>query len=371
MMRIFYDHQVTSLQDAGGVSRYHFELVRELSRRQDVKIEYLLGRNASILPFADLASACVRISSTPTRLKPGNLRYGWNALLTNVSAPLRGRFDIYHSTYQRWEPGVRCRALIATHHDSTPERFPQLFPDAAAIIERKRRLYERADAILCVSRASRADLLRFYALDERKTTVVYHGFRALHSPGADIGNWKRKSYILYVGSRTAYKNFHALLRAFAASTIPGSMELVVVGGGPWQSTEIEALQTHHLEGRVTLVPKATETELAAIYSNAALLVYPSLYEGFGFPPLEAMSVDCPVLVSRTSSLPEVCGEAAFYFDPTEPQNLAEQLSKLLSDHTLRRSKLTLGRAQVERYTWNSACDATFEVYRRCLEGIAL
>jgi glycosyltransferase involved in cell wall biosynthesis len=371
MMRIFYDHQVTSLQDAGGVSRYHFELVRELSRRQDVTIEYLLGRNASILPFTDLASASVRIFSTPTRLQPGNVRYGWNALLTNLSAPLRGRFDIYHSTYQRWEPGVRCRALIATHHDSTPERFPQLFPDAAAIIERKRRLYERADAILCVSQASKADLVRFYSLDERKAAVVYHGFRPLHSPGADAGHWEGKPYILYVGSRTGYKNFNALLSAFAAEAIPKSMELVVVGGGPWQPAEIGALQALKLEGRVTLVPKATETELAAIYSNAALLVYPSLYEGFGFPPLEAMSVDCPVLVSRTSSLPEVCGDAAFYFDPTAPRDLVKRLAELVGDQPLRRSKLALGRAQVQRYTWNSAADATFEVYRRCLEGIPL
>ena len=266
-------------------------------------IEYLLGRNASILPFTDLASASVRIFSTPTRLQPGNLRYGWNALLTNLSAPLRGRFDINHSTYQRWSRG-------SLH---SPGRHPPrqhsgalspLFPDAAAIIERKRRLYERADAILCVSQASKADLVRFYNLDERKAAVVYHGFRPLHSPGADASHWEGKPYILYVGSRTGYKNFNALLHAFAASATPEGMGLVVVGGGPWQAAETEALQTLGLEGRVTLVPKATETELAALYSNAALLVYPSLYEGFGFPPLEAMSVDCPVLVSRTSSLPE-------------------------------------------------------------------
>ncbi|MGI8770598.1 MAG: glycosyltransferase family 4 protein [Acidobacteriaceae bacterium] len=365
-MRIFFDHQVTSLQDAGGVSRYHFELVRELGRRTDARVEYLLGWNASVLPFRELASPTVRVLSRTTSLRPGIARYGLNALLTNAVAPLRGCFDIYHSTYQRWEPGVRYRRMVATHHDSTPERFPELFPDAAAVIERKRRLYQRADAILCVSQASRADLLHYYEVDPGKVEVVYHGFRPLESAGEDRHPLQGTPYLLYVGSRATYKNFEALLRAMASGAVPESMALLVAGGGHWLPKELERLQALGLERRVTLLPRVEETELANMYRHASLLVYPSLYEGFGFPPLEAMSLGCPVLVSRTSSLPEICGGAAFYFDPGDHAALVDCLASLLADERVRRSRVELGRAQVERYTWKSAADATFALYCRCL-----
>jgi glycosyltransferase involved in cell wall biosynthesis len=365
-MRIFFDHQVTSLQDMGGVSRYHFELARELGRRTDARIEYLLGWNASVLPFRELAAPTVRVFSRATGLPPGIPRYGLNALLTNAVAPLRGCFDIYHSTYQRWEPAVRYRRMVVTHHDSTPERFPELFPDAAAVIGRKRRLYGRADGILCVSEASRADLLHFYDVDPERVEVVHHGFRALERAREEAHPLQGTPYLLYVGSRASYKNFQSLLGALVSGAVPEKMGLLVAGGGPWSPDELERLQALGLERRVTLLPKAGEAELAAIYGHASLLVYPSLYEGFGFPPLEAMSLDCPVLASRTSSLPEICGDAAFYFDPADPAGLAAQLSALLADEGVRRSRLELGRAQVQRYTWKWAADATFALYLRCL-----
>lgn len=365
-MRIFFDHQVTSLQDAGGVSRYHFELVRELGQRTDARVEYVLGWNASVLPFGELASPTVHILSKKAGLRPGIARYGLNALLTNTLAPLRGCFDIYHSTYQRWEPSIRYRRMIVTHHDSTPERFPELFPDAAAVIGRKRRLYQRADGILCVSEASRADLLHYYDVDPDKVAVVHHGFRSLESAQEDKHPLGGRPYLLYVGSRASYKNFQALLRAMVAGDAPADMALLVAGGGPWLPEELKRLQALDLEGRVRLLPKVKEAELAAVYRHASLLVYPSLYEGFGFPPLEAMSLDCPVLVSRTSSLPEICGEAAFYFDPADPSALGAQLAALLGNEEIMRSKLELGRVQVQRYTWRSAADATFAFYRQCL-----
>jgi hypothetical protein len=116
-VRIAFDHQVTSLQDAGGMSRYHYELAQQFRRRESISLDLLLGGENSVLPFSELDGAAVRVESWKSRLGPGYPRYAINALWTAAIAPLRGRFDIYHATYQRWEPSIRHRAMVSTHHD--------------------------------------------------------------------------------------------------------------------------------------------------------------------------------------------------------------------------------------------------------------
>ncbi len=378
-MRIFYDHQATSLQDAGGLSRYHYELARELGRQDGVRLEYFLGLNASVMPFADLRGQGARVVSWPALMRPGYLRYALNALATSAVMPLRGIFDVYHSTYQRYERAVRSKALVTTHHDSTQERYPELFRNAGAIRQRKRELYKRADAIICISAASKADLLHFYEVDEVKTAVIYHGFSPLtggvqHESEAVMSLTQPKllhkpPYLLYVGSRSRYKNFAALLEAFASLSdtklfAASDYRLHVAGGGAWTADERAHIASRRLGDRVLLTPKVSETALATLYRGAALFVYPSLHEGFGFPPLEAMSQGCPVLASNTSSMPEICGNAAFYFDPSTPGDLAHELERLLASETMRCSKQAIGLAQVQRYSWRRTAVETLRVYKR-------
>jgi glycosyltransferase involved in cell wall biosynthesis len=321
-MRILYDHQVFSLQDAGGASRYHYELIRNLQASNELEIELLTGLNASVMPFAGLQRDRTRIFSRRTSLKPGMARYAANELFSSMLAPLRGRFDIYHPTLYRALPWVRGRRIVVTHHDCTHERFPQLFSNAASIIASKRKLFAQADAILCVSASSRSDLLHFYPVAEEKTHVVHHGFSPLPAP-PDGERGQDAPFLLYVGSRTSYKNFSLLLQAFARSGLATHYRLLAVGGGAFSAEEQAGIHALGLSGSVTLIPKADEATLARAYRDATLFVYPSLYEGFGFPPLEAMSLDCPVLVNRTSSLPEVCGEAAFYFESSDAETGVE------------------------------------------------
>jgi glycosyltransferase involved in cell wall biosynthesis len=365
-VRIAVDHQVTSLQDAGGMSRYHYELARHMRSANGVSIDLLLGGQSSVLPFRDLAGAGVHVASWRSHLKPGYPRYAMNALWTAAVAPARGRYDVYHATYQRWESSIRHRALVATHHDATQERFPHLFRNAAAIRARKARLYARADIVICVSESARRDLEELYRVPSERTRVIFHGVDPVQdtAPYSSAGG---RPYLLYVGSRSAYKNFAALLSAFAAAPAAGGMQLIVVGGGPWSAPEQEAVAKLGLSGRVALLPRVDDATLASLYRGAMLLVYPSLYEGFGLPPLEAMSAGCPVLVSRTSSLPEVCGDAAHYFDPQSEQSLREELDRLLADAALLRAKTDAGRAQAGRYTWEATAAKTLGAYREALE----
>ncbi len=369
-MRILYDHQVFSLQDTGGISRYHYELVKGLQVFVDLRIELLIGGNASVLPFSTLRNAQTRVTAWKTRTRPDYARYAINEALLSLLAPLHGTVDIYHPTLNRAMPAVRRRRIVVTQHDCTHERFPHLFRNTDAFIRIKRKIFSLSDAVICVSESSRQDLLHFYDLDEAKTHVVHHGFSPLREapspPSKGLGSPPSKDpYLLYVGSRTEYKQFRFLLQAFAKSGLAEDYRLVAVGGGPASAEEELFITQLGLTGRVCLIPNASDPALADLYRNAALFVYPSLYEGFGFPPLEAMSLGCPVLVNRTSSLPEICGEAAFYFQSQDPMELADALTVTLADENGLREKRRLGYERVRLYDWAVTARRTLEIYSGC------
>jgi glycosyltransferase involved in cell wall biosynthesis len=371
-MRILYDHQVFSLQDAGGASRYHFELARNLQAEDGIEIEMLMGLNNSVMPFPALRQSHTKVFAPATGIKPGITRYAINELLSALVAPLRGRVDIYHPTLYRALPWVRRRRLVVTHHDCIHERFPQLFSNAASVIQTKRKLFAQADAIVCVSASSQNDLLHFYDVAEKKTHVVPHGFTPLRVTPEELQTRGTATdaapYLLYVGSRAEYKNFGLLLDAFSHSGLAESYRLLAVGGGGFSSEEQERIASLGLSGSVSLIPKANDVGLARAYRGAALFIYPSLYEGFGFPPLEAMSMGCPVLVNRTSSLPEVCGDAAFYFEASGANELAASLVSTLNDSQVLMAKRKLGEQRVRLYDWRRTARSTVDVYRSLLTG---
>jgi glycosyltransferase involved in cell wall biosynthesis len=365
-MRLFYDHQVTSLQDAGGASRYHYQLLLHLRELPGFSAVACLGAQNSVLPYRHLSGPGVRVYGWGTALSPGYPRYAANEAVSMLVSPLLGRFEVYHAGYYRALPWVRRRRLVVTHHDCVQERFPHLFRNAPAIIAAKRRLFARADRILCVSAASRADLLEFYRVPEDRTEVIHHGFAPFAAPASDDSPATDEPYILYVGSRAPYKNFDSLLAAFAESGVARSFRLQVSGGGPPSPEELARTAELGLEHQVRFSGVVDEASLAGLYRGASLFVYPSLYEGFGFPPLEAMSVGCPVLVSNRSSLPEICGDAAFRFDPGRPGELAGCLRELLADDFLRNSRRSAGFEWIGRYRWENAAQQTVEAYRRAL-----
>jgi glycosyltransferase involved in cell wall biosynthesis len=171
-----------------------------------------------------------------------------------------------------------------------------------------------------------------------------------------------------VGSRAGYKNFRLLLEAFSRSGLAESYRLRAVGGGSFSAEERERIASLGLSGSITLIPKADDATLARAYRSAALFVYTSLYEGFGFPPLEAMSMGCPVLVNRTSSLPEVCGDAAFYFEASVAEDLSHSLVAALGDAEGLAEKRRRGEQQVRLYDWRRSARSTLDVYRTVLTG---
>lgn len=367
-MQILYDHQVFSLQDAGGAARYHYELISHMLPRFDVRIELMLGMHNSIYPFANLESVGLRVTGKVTSLRPGAKRYVFNeALLSPISAA-RKAVDIYHPTFYRSMPFVRRRRMVATHHDSTHEIYPHMFHNASLVVRNKRKLYASADAIICVSESSRRDLLRFFDVDPSHAFVVYHGFRPLaYSKDIDTNSTlTNRPYLLFVGFRETYKNFNSLLFSYARSGVARDYDLVAVGGGEFRPQELSNISKLGIVGKVKSLQRVSDKSLASLYRGAALFVYPSLYEGFGFPPLEAMSMGCPVLASSTSSIPEVCGDAAFYFDPADDEDLQRSLVGILNIGDSLSAMRARGYAQIAKFDWNETADNTYRVYQSLL-----
>lgn len=367
-MRVLYDHQVFSLQNAGGASRYHYELMRYLASVPDVETEVFLGVNSTVYPFQELRSARTSVLGVRAPLRRGMLRYLVNEALENGIAPFRGTPDVYHPTYFRVMPLLRARRIVATHYDCTHELFPQQFPDAGKVLRAKKVLFESADMIVCISEASRRYLREFYAAGAAKTRVVHLGLTHLpRCPKAakELRGRLRREYLLFVGARHFYKNFDGLLTAYRETRLHEQYDLLALGGGPL--TPQETAQIRHLElgDSVVTIPLASDAMLAEAYAGAKVFVFPSLSEGFGLPPLEAMAAGCPVVASNTTSIPEVCQDAPFYFDPQDQDSFCKALIEGVNDDRARQEAIGRGRQVAASYSWEKCGAETLALYREC------
>jgi glycosyltransferase involved in cell wall biosynthesis len=174
-----------------------------------------------------------------------------------------------------------------------------------------------------------------------------------------------RPYLLYVGARYSYKNFKGLLEAYAAGGFVREYDLVVVGGGPFKQHERDEIRRLGIAQRILQWESVSDAILAEAYSRADLFVSPSLYEGFGLPPLEAMSLSCPVLASSTASIPEICGDAALYFNPEISGDLERGLRDALNSGD-RERQVGRGLERAQRYNWQTSADETFKVYEYLL-----
>jgi glycosyltransferase involved in cell wall biosynthesis len=222
----------------------------------------------------------------------------------------------------------------------------------------------RAHSIVCVSRYTANELVRLAGVDSRKITVIHSGPGAEWSAGPAPRPIDRP-YMLFVGNVKPHKNLVRLLAAFESIVDRVPHSLVVVGKREGFITPDRNVMAaaDRLGDRVTFTGELSDEALRAYYANADLLVHPSLYEGFGFPPLEAMAQGVPVAVSNATAIPEICGDAATYFDPLSVSDMAAVVERALLDTTLRDELREKGRAQVRRYSWTTAVDSMVEVLR--------
>jgi glycosyltransferase involved in cell wall biosynthesis len=365
-----FDPQIFCHQRFGGVSRYFCSMALQL--RQLPGIEPLI-----VAPFhfneylEQLPPALVR--GRRLRWLEGHtaLAYGLS-VLPAMRAARRGRPDILHSTYYfpvRAPAGTRG---ILTIYDMIHEKFPEYFGPQPTISRLKAASVARADHIICISQSTRRDVLEAYDIAPERVSVTHLGFDPLQSllsgePGVEFRTRVLGSdtpYLLYVGSRPGHKNFAGLLEAFAASAwLRENFLLLCFGGGDFSASEHQAIAAAGAAGRVRQLG-GSDAVLAAAYAHAALFVCPSFYEGFGIPLLEAMSLDCPVACSNSSSLPEVAGEAARLFDPTDRESIRAALEAVLNSPAVAADLRARGRIRREGFSWRQCALDTAQIYRR-------
>jgi glycosyltransferase involved in cell wall biosynthesis len=275
------------------------------------------------------------------------------------------RQDVYHSTwYPPWVPSRPT--VVTTVYDMVPELYPELVARAEETTARKRRWCARAAHVLAISEHTKVDLVDRFGVPPERVTVTPLGVRAIEPDPAVVPPPGR--FLLYVGDRRApYKNFDAVLQALQDPVVPADVNLVCFGSQPVVPDDHAALARRSLTDRVTF-EHGDDRRLAAYYGSAAALVYPSLYEGFGLPPLEAMVHGCPVVCSRVASLPEVVGDAAMLVDPGDVDELAAGIARVLDDDATRAGLIERGEARAAGYTWAATVASTLRVYETLVDG---
>ncbi len=363
-MKIAFDSQIFSLQEYGGISRYACSLAAQLADIEGVEASifapFYINAYLDKLPKGMVSG--IRVPTIPRTRGVFHLGSLWLAR----GAIARFAPQIVHETYFHATPiAPKGACAVVTVYDMIHERFPLASAQQDRTSLRKRKATQRADHVLCISESTRKDLLELFDLPEDKVSVVYLGFDRLSPMLPETSaTSKEKPYLLYVGHRGGYKNFEGFLRAYASSSwLCNHFDVVSFGGGAFTSDEKKLFEALKLPGNQPLQINGDDTKLASFYRAAALFVYPSLYEGFGIPPLEAMSLGCPVACSNTSSIPEVVGEAAEYFDPKDTESIRTAMESVLTSTARQAELIDLGFERCAQFSWERCARETLAVYR--------
>jgi glycosyltransferase involved in cell wall biosynthesis len=293
---------------------------------------------------------------------------------------VRERAHLLHEPHYVLPPATRCRSVV-TIHDCIHLMFPQYLPNAFAHLYARASMWSavrKADRILTVSESSKRDILKFFDIPADKVVVIYNAIdeRFLAEPDAEHMDRIRQRYqldhpfLLYVGNIKPHKNLERLVDAFARVRANGfgDLRLVIVGDRQSKYPPLrQAVHRHRLDKDVRFLGFQPYDTLAVFYRLARAFVFPSLYEGFGLPPLEAMACGTPVVTSNVSSLPEVAGGAAILVDPYDADSIADGITRAISDQALRTELITRGLARARDFSWTQSVTAIHRIYMDVLE----
>lgn len=371
-MKILYDHSVFQFQRYGGISRYFYELITRLSDRNDVNINLFQGIHVNEY---DLSNHKKKFESywgykwkynLPATKYMSHIFAIPNRILFNSFCAKFDNFEIYHPTYYMKGFKKNTKApIVLTVHDMIHELFPDQFSDSKSVIEAKKISIESADVIICISENTKKDLIEHYDVAE-KIRVVYHGnsLKSLKFYETDLKakyELLNKFFILYVGERSGYKNFNILFETYL-SYFSDIFDLVCFGGEKFSNEELKAINSLKSNKKVIHL-NGSDDLLASLYKNAFCFVYPSRYEGFGIPLLEAMSMGCPIIASKASSIPEVVGDAAILFDPYSKESLYDAIELLMNNDSQRELLIKRGFQREKDFSWDKTVDETLKIYK--------
>jgi glycosyltransferase involved in cell wall biosynthesis len=352
-----------------GSESYVYNLVRHLALLQPNGDSYFVYLDKRQSPEGLRQAPFFRAKHIPTSIS--HLRFG----LFYPLESWRKSFDIFHSQFTL-PPCLRARSIL-TVYDLAFERFPQFFRPGVRRLMRTLIPWScrRANHVITISESSKRDLVEIYRLDPERVTVTYPGPAEIYKPMDPQQAWRRLEatyginapFLLYVGNLEPRKNLPRLLEAFAQLKRSGKIghKLLIVGRKAWLYDEFfERLRQYRLQSEVMLTGYVPATDLPAFYSAASAMIYPSLFEGFGFPVIEAMACGAPVITSFGSSLEEVAGGAAVLADPYSVSCLAAAIESVASSPELQQRLRAAGLVRAARFSFRKMAEQTRFVYHR-------
>jgi glycosyltransferase involved in cell wall biosynthesis len=361
-MQIYFDNIIFNLQKAGGISVYWMEMILRVSRQSKFSPAYIEVEHESKNIFRKILT----IKNSKITLKAINIPFVTRYF--PVKLEVKDALFIFHSSYLRF-----CKSKnainIATIYDCTYELYGSGLSRIVHIFQKKY-LLKRADLVICISTNTKNDLLRLYPTIEEKKLKVVHlaagdDFYPIQKNLKFVdrsGVLNSHKYIIFVGSRANYKKFDLVLDALF---LMKEYSLLVVGGGDMSLFEINRIES--ISNRVKHIKSPSVEELNIYYNNALCLLYPSQYEGFGIPILEAMKSGCPVIATHSSSVPEVAGKAALLMKEVSAKQIVKQVKKL-ENLEFRRKMIQLGLAQSRRFSWDRCFKETMGVYDKAINN---
>ncbi len=374
-MRIGLDGKVLTLR-AGGTGRYAINLTRAMlavaaEHRRDLEFIIFTGPRTSRVVMDELSGAC---EECYLGAKSSVLR----SLALVPVALRRRRIDVFHGIDHIGIPLVGKTAKhVVTIHDVIPLIFPGAFTPRHRAVARLglARVRRQADRVIVPSHAVKRDVVRHLGIPENLVTVTHHGCEPRFHPEADPQSFRDVTvrydlpprYVLTVGTLEPRKNLTTLLQAFArlrrAGEVDPGLRLVLAGARGWLEEPIfRAVRSFGLQEAVCFPGFIEDDDLPDLYRGAELFVFPSLYEGFGLPPLEAMACGVPVVTSNTSSMPEVAGGAAMLVDPLDVDGMAEVIARVLGDAASRARLRDAGIARARQFSWETAAHQVLDTY---------
>lgn len=363
-MNVLYDHQTFSLQDYGGISRYFFELIKRFGDDEiHCHVSLLFTNNAylnknsykGVYPFF------------PGQHFPGKNTvkkyFNQGQSVLNLK---KQRFDIFHPTY--YDPYflnyLKGKPFVVTFLDIIHEKFADKYEALGhdrKIYSHKKILLENAAKVIAISQCTKEDITDIFGTDSSKIEVIHLGssFNAIQAKAARVF---QNPYLLFVGNRDLYKNFDFFLRSVAGLLKGSKIYLVCAGGGEFTTAELNLISKLGLKELVKHL-SINDIILLNLYQNALAFVFPSLYEGFGIPILEAFSCGCPCLLSTGGSLREVAGDAAQYFDPENPGSIQDAFSAVIDNHLTRDNLIAMGYERLKLFSWDKTYKKTIQLYQ--------
>ncbi|QNK62660.1 glycosyltransferase family 4 protein [Pedobacter sp. PAMC26386] len=375
MTRILLDPEIFILQEFGGISRYYTEIYSALDCEPQVQIicPILYTNN---IHFKE-SSLFKKKHQTPLQFLMRNLKFSREFLSRKLRKRSKKRskeqtisllkkqdFEVYIPTY--YDPYflayIQDKPYILTVYDMIHELYPHYFLDDQYTVPHKKLLIEKAAKVIAISESTKRDILKVYPhISPEKIEIVYLAHTIKTTSKTEIN--VPENYILFVGNRSAYKNFTFFLKAISGILKEKKdLFLLCAGGNTFNTDEIQLIDSLELTNQV-IQRKFQDAELPAYYKKANCFVFPSEYEGFGIPVLEAMACSCPVVLANHSSFPEVAGEAGVYFELSNATDLKDKVKNLLDNIEIRKMYIQKGLEQAAKFNWKKTTDECLKIYQ--------